>query len=188
MKLGVSRTSSGTETGGSRPATTRQTCLQCGVMALDAATTFCRRCGLAYGAPPRASAELPTCPVCYLAVDDDGRIAARSGRGRLDLSSHIDEHRQFPVGDDDYLDTLRVGDRIRIGPFLATFDLVRRYLVTGSLDGGRRRAATHDAIIIAMGQVARWGSNAQVFGDQPEWQAARDAVTQLMERYSRVRR
>lgn len=184
----MSRSSPGTQTGRTQPVAIRQTCLQCGVMALDGATSFCRRCGLAYGTPPRASAELPACPVCYRAVDDDGRIAARSGRGRLDLSSHIDEHRQFPVGDDEYLESLRVGDRIRIGSFFAPFDLVRRYLVTGSLDGGRRRAATHDAIVIAMGQVARWGSDAQVFGDQPEWQAARSAVTRLMERYSQGRR
>jgi hypothetical protein len=168
-------------------ADARPTCLQCGVVALDGSTTFCRRCGLPYGEPPRADANLPTCPVCYATTDDDGRLAARSGRGRLDLVEHIEEHRQFPVGDDEYLETLRVGDNIRIGRFSAPFDLVRRYLVTGSLDGGRRRAATHNAIVTAMAQIGRWGTNAQVFGDQPQWREAREAVSDLMERYARGR-
>jgi hypothetical protein len=165
----------------------RPTCLQCGIVAPDAATTFCRRCGLPYGEPPRADAELPACPVCYRSVDDDGRIAAHSGRGRLDLVGHIDEHAQFPVGDDDFLESLRFGDRIRIGRFVAPYDLVRRYLVTGSMDGGRRRAATHNAIVTAMAQIGRWGANANVFGDQAEWREAREAVTALMERYARGR-
>lgn len=165
----------------------RPTCLQCGVVALDATTAFCRRCGLPYGEPPRADANLPSCPICYATVDDDGRIAARSGRGRLDLVEHIEEHRQYPVGDDDYLESLRVGDRIRIGRFTAPFDLVRRYLVTGSLDGGRRRAATHNAIVTAMAQIGRWGPNAAVFGDQPQWREAREAVAALMEHYARGR-
>jgi hypothetical protein len=183
MKLGLFR--AGTDSGARTDA--RPTCLQCGVIALDSATTFCRRCGLPYGQPPRADAELPTCPVCYASVDDDGRITARNHRGRLDLVGHIDEHRQYPVGDDDYLESLRVGDRVRIGRFVAPYDLVRRYLVTGSLDGGRRRAATHNAIVTAMAQIGRWGTNPNIFGDQPEWQQAREAVTELMERYARGR-
>jgi hypothetical protein len=161
------------------------TCLQCGVQALDSSTTFCRRCGLPYGAPPRIDADLPSCPICYATVDDDGRIASRTGGGRLDLVSHIEEHERYPVGDDDFLETLREGDRIRIGRFVAPFDLVRRYLVTGSLDGGRRRVAQHNAIVTAMAQVARWGPNATVFGDQSEWREAREAVSRLMERYAR---
>ena len=132
-------------------------------------------------------AELPTCPVCYHSVDADGRLAARTGGRRLDLVSHIDEHRQFPVGDDDYLETLRVGDRIQIGRFAAPFDIVRRYLVTGSLDGGRRRAMAHTAIVTAMAQIGRWGTTADILGDQPEWRDARDAVSRLMERYARGR-
>jgi hypothetical protein len=176
-----------TTSDGNAAAPIRPTCLQCGVPALDG-TTFCRRCGLPYGDPPRADANLPSCPVCYLSVDDDGRIESRMGGRRLDLVTHIDEHRQFPVGDDDYLESLRVGDRIRIGRFTAPFDVVRHYLVTGSLDGGRRRAAVHNAIVTAMAQVARWGRNPEVFGDQPEWQDAREAVSALMDRYAQGRR
>ena len=188
MKLGLFRsTAADADAGATKRSDRRSTCLQCGVVALDDSTTFCRRCGLPYGAPPRADAELPSCPVCYASVDDDGRIAARSSHRRLDLVGHIDEHRQFPVGDDDYLESLRVGDRIHIGRFVAPFDLVRRYLVTGSLDGGRRRAAAHNAIVMAMAQIGRWGHNAEVFGDQPEWREGREAVTELMERYARGR-
>jgi hypothetical protein len=188
MKLGLFRQSTAVaEAPRTARADGRPTCLQCGVVAIDGSTTFCRRCGLPYGAAPREDANLPTCPVCYRSVDDDGRLAARQGRARLDLVGHIEEHQQFPVGDDDYLESLRVGDRIRIGRFVAPFDLVRRYLVTGSLDGGRRRAATHNAIVTAMAQIGRWGTNANVFGDQPEWQAAREAVSELMERYARGR-
>ena len=165
----------------------RPTCLECGVTAIDGSTGFCRRCGLPYGERPRADATLPSCPVCYRSVDDDGRLPARNGGRRLDLVSHIEEHRQYPVGDDDYLETLRVGDRIRIGRFVAPFDLVRRYLVTGSLDGGRRRAATHNAIVTAMAQIGRWGHAATVLGDQQEWREAREAVSALMERYARSR-
>jgi hypothetical protein len=163
------------------------TCLQCGVEAADPTISFCRRCGLPYGSAPRHDAELPACPVCYQSVDADGRLPSRSGPGRLDLVAHIDEHDHYPVGDDDFLETLREGDRIRIGRFVAPFDLVRRYLVTGSLDGGRRRAAQHNAIVMAMAQVARWGTNATVFGDQPEWREAREAVSRLMDRYARGR-
>ncbi len=181
MRLGLFRA----ESGNAAAPDQRLTCLQCGVVALEGATAFCRRCGLSFGQPPRADAELPTCPVCYASVDDDGRIASRGRHGRLDLVSHIDEHRQFPVGDDDYLESLRIGDRIRIGRFEAPFHLVRRYLVTGSLDGGRRRAATHNAIVTAMAQIGRWGTSPDIFGDQPDWRDAREAVAALMERYAR---
>lgn len=178
MKLGLFRTDASGRAGGA------STCLQCGVTGVDPSLTFCRRCGLPYGEPPRPDADLPACPVCYQSVDDDGRLPARGRRGRLDLIGHIDEHRQYPVGDDAYLESLRFGDRIRIGRFVAPFDLVRRYLVTGSMDGGRRRAATHDAIVTAMAQIGRWGTDATILGDQPEWQAARAAVSELMERYA----
>lgn len=186
MKLGLFRGSAADAPVDGRRTGSRPTCLQCGVPAVDR-STFCRRCGLPYGDPPRADANLPACHICYRAVDDDGRIPSKAGRGRLDLVAHIDEHRQFPVGDDEYLESLRVGDRIRIGRFVAPFDLVRRYLVTGTLDGGRRRAAAHNAIVTAMAQIGRWGTNAAVFGDQPEWREAREAVTALMERYARGR-
>jgi len=36
-----------------------------------------------------------------------------------------------------------------------------------------------------MGQVARWGLDASVVGDQPEWAEARQALAHLMERYHR---
>jgi hypothetical protein len=158
-------------------------CLQCGVPAPRADQTFCRRCGLPYGDMPRADAELPTCPVCYRSMDDDGRVPARGGDGRLDLAGHMAEHERFPVGDDDFLESLREGDRIRIGRHYAPFDLVRRYLVTGALDGGRRRAFEHSAIVNAMKQVARWGIGGTIIGDQAEWADARAAVSELMERY-----
>jgi hypothetical protein len=62
--------------------------------------------------------------------------------------------------------------------------VVRRYLVTGQVNAGRGRALAHDAIVNAMTQIGRWGSSGTVFGDQPEWAAARMAVSQLMERYA----
>ena len=163
-------------------------CLQCGTPATGAA--FCRRCGLPYGAPPRADVELPACHVCYVSVDDDGRTASlERPLLRVDLEHHLAEHDRFPVGDDDYLESLRVGDRIRIARWTATFDVVRRYLVTGNVEGGRRRSFEHNAIVTAMTQIKRWGPDAgsKIFGDQPEWQAARAAVSELMERYHRPR-
>jgi hypothetical protein len=158
-------------------------CLQCGTVA---ACDFGRRCGLKIGAAPRAEAALPSCPVCYATVDDDGRLPSyHPMRGRVDLVAHIGEHDQFPVGDDDYLESLRAGDQIRIDRWTAPFDLVRRYLVTGMIDGGRRRSFQHSAIVTAMAQIKRWGADAEVFGDQAEWKAAREAVSRLMERYHR---
>src|SRR5829696_6071851 len=161
-------------------------CLQCGTPASNA--SFCRRCGLPYGAPPRADAALPSCHVCYQTVEDDGRLASLAQAGlRVDLQHHLAEHDRFPVGDDDYLESLRVGDKIRIGRWTAPFDLVRRYLVTGNIDGGRNRSFEHNAIVNAMTQLRRWGADAggHILGDQPEWQAARGAVSELMERYHR---
>jgi hypothetical protein len=55
------------------------------------------------------------------------------------------------------------------------------------VDAGRSRAAYHDAIVTAMTQLARWGRDAAVFGDQPEWAEARAAVGDLIERYQRGR-
>ena len=97
---------------------------------------------------------------------------------------HRGEHDAHPVGDDDWLESLREGDRIRIGRWSAPFDVVRRYLVTGQVEAGRGRALAHDAIVNAMTQIRRWGPNGVVFGDQPEWAAARAAVSALMERYA----
>ena len=168
------------------PVTIQTACLSCGTPARSASSTFCGRCGLPFGTEPPSHVELPSCPVCYRSSDDDGRFASQVHAGlRLDLPRHVAEHEQHPVGDDDYLESLREGARIRIGRWMAPFDLVRRYLVTGSLDGGRRRQFEHDLIVTAMTQLARFGPNAVILGDQPEWRAARDAVAELMERFHR---
>lgn len=162
------------------------TCLQCGLVATRAAARMCRRCGLPFGEAPPASARLAECPVCYRETDPDGRVASMASPARrLDINEHVAEHERFPVGDDAFLETLRVHDRIRIGRWSAPYDLVRRYLVTGVVDAGRNRLALHNAIVTAMTQVQRWGPGAQVAGDQGEWQAAREAVETLMERYHR---
>jgi hypothetical protein len=171
------------------PGTGAAVCLQCGMSAPNPSITFCRRCGLPFGAAPRADAALPTCPICYRTVGDDGLLPSnRPNAGRVDLVAHMDEHEQFPVGDDELLESLRQGDRIRIGRWEAPFDLVRRYLVTGALDGGRRRSYQHSAIVTAMAQIGRWGPDAEVFGDQEEWREARRAVTELMDRYQQGQR
>jgi hypothetical protein len=163
-------------------------CLQCGTPAGQSKAAFCRRCGLPYGEPPRANAELPMCPVCYRTVDDDGRLPSDDYPGlRVDLVRHQAEHDRHPVGDDDWLETLREGDRIRVGRWSAPFETVRRYLVTGQVDAGRNRALAHDNIVTAMTQIRRWGVDGDIFGDQPEWAAARVAVGELMDRYGRGR-
>ena len=59
--------------------------------------------------------------------------------------------------------------------------------MTGQVEAGRQRQLAHDTIVTAMTQLRRWGSGADIFGDQPEWAAARNAVTELMERYARRR-
>lgn len=164
-------------------------CLQCGTVARRPGVAVCGRCGLPFGAPPREDARLATCPVCYRETDPDGLIASPlPGGWRVPLPRHIHDHEQAPVGDDDLLESLREGDRIRIGRWRAPFDLVRRYLVTGVVDAGRSRAAQHDAIVTAMTQLARWGPGAAVLGDQPEWAEAREAVAALMTRYHRGHR
>jgi hypothetical protein len=186
MRLGfAARPAAGPDVGAATVAGAAQRCLQCGTEAARSDVTFCRRCGLPFGSPPRADATLPVCHVCYRTVDEDGRIQSRSGRGRLDLVAHVLEHDRYPVGDDDYLESLREGDRIRIGRHHAPFDLVRRYLVTGAVDGGRRRTLQHNAIVTAMKQLARWGDRPAIVGDQQEWADARLAVSRLMERYHR---
>ena len=164
-------------------------CLQCGTPAARPDATFCRRCGLPYGDAPRADAELPTCPTCYRTVDDDGRTDSLDLPGlRVDLRHHMAEHDRHPVGDDEWLETLREGDKIRWGRWTAPFDTVRRYLVTGQVEAGRNRQLAHDLIVTAMTQIRRFGTEGVILGDQPEWQAARVAVSQLMERYAAGRR
>lgn len=159
-------------------------CLQCGTPAGRPDARICRRCGIAFGDAPPPNARLAECPVCYRESDDDGRFAslARPGK-RLDLPAHVDEHDRSPVGDDAWLETLREYDLIRIGRWTAPFDMVRRYLVTGAVDAGRNRLAQHNSVVTAMTQIQRWGRNPDVFGDQAEWRAARDAVAQVMDRY-----
>ncbi len=165
------------------------TCLQCGTIARRPGVAVCGRCGLPFGARPRDDAALPACPVCYREVEPDGRLASLiAASRRVSLPAHVEEHDEAPVGDDEWLELLREGERVRIGRWRAPFDLVRRYLVTGVVEAGRSRAARHDAIVTAMTQLARWGPSATVFGDQPEWVEARAAVVDLMERYHRGRR
>ena len=160
-------------------------CLQCGTPAGSTRATFCRRCGLPYGERPRADVELPSCPVCYRTVEDDGRLPSLDRQGlRVDLVRHQAEHETHPVGDDDWLESIREGDRIRVGRWTAPFEVVRRYLVTGQVEAGRNRALAHDAIVYAMTQLRRWGPDGVVFGDQPEWAAARTAITHLLDRYA----
>jgi hypothetical protein len=164
-------------------------CLQCGMPSDRARGSFCRRCGLPYGQRPSRTVELPACPVCYRTVDDDGRLPSLDRPSlRVDLVRHRDEHDRHPVGDDDWLESLRAGDRIRIDRWTASFDTVRRYLVTGQIDAGRNRRLAHDVIVTAMTQLNRWGPDADILDDAPDWKAARAAVTTLMERYARGRR
>lgn len=168
------------------PVAIQIACLSCGTPARSVTSTFCGRCGRPFGAAPPFHVELPACPVCYASAGDDGRFESAAAPGlRQDLPRHMAEHDRFPVGDDDYLESLREGSRIRIGRWTAPFDIVRRYLVTGALDGGRRRQFEHDLIVTAMTQLARFGPGAVILGDQPEWRAAREAVAGLMERYHR---
>jgi len=164
-------------------------CLQCGTPSDQGRGAFCRRCGLPYGAAPRATAELPTCPICYTTVDDDGRLPSLERPGlRMDLVRHQAEHDRYPVGDDDWLESQREGDRIRIGKWSAPFETVRRYLVTGQVDAGRNRQLAHDAIVTAMTQLKRWGPDGDIFGDLPDWKTARLAVVEMMDRYGQGRR
>ena len=164
-----------------------QTCLQCGATRSRPDAVMCRRCGLRFGDAPSVSAKLPECPVCYREADADGRFPSEARPGfRLDVNAHVGEHDRYPVGDDDWLDSLRVGDRVRIGRWTAPFDLVRRYLVTGVVDAGRARLEQHTAVINAMAQVARFGPGAEIAGDQQAWREARAAVESVMERYHRT--
>lgn len=163
-------------------------CRQCGRRPSRPDAAVCGRCGIPFGSAPRADVALPICPICYATVADDGLLPSLAEAGRhVPIAEHIVEHERHPVGDDEWLETLRAGDRIRIGRWEAPFDVVRRYLVTGVVDAGRRRAMLHDAIVSAMGQVARWGDDASssMIGDQPEWREARAAVSALLERYHR---
>ena len=162
-------------------------CLQCGTRGRSKASTFCGRCGLPFGEPPRAEGNLASCHICYQTTGEDGRFESLDAPGRrVDLQRHMAEHDHHAVGDDEYLESLREGDRIRIGRWTASFDVVRRYLVTGVVEAGRRRTFEHNMIVTAMTQIRRFGTDADIMGDQPEWQASRLAVSSLMERYHRT--
>ncbi len=163
-------------------------CRQCGAGQPNRSVAYCRRCGIPYGSAPSAEARLPSCPVCYRTADDDGLLPSPGGPARrLPIADHLVEHERYPVGDDEWLETLRVGDRIRVGDGWAPFELVRRYLVTGVIDAGRGRQFLHDAVVTAISQLARWGTaEVDILADQEDWRAARLAVTRLMERYHRA--
>jgi hypothetical protein len=79
---------------------------------------------------------------------------ARAG-GRTTYEQHAYDHEVRPVGDDDWLETLRDGDDIVIGRWRAPFTLTRRYLVTGQWDGGRDRTYAHNAVVLAMVGASR---------------------------------
>ena len=85
-------------------------CLQCGSAAARPGITFCRRCGLPFGDAPRADAELPTCPICYRTAGPDGLLPSPLAPGhRVSLAAHQRDHDRAPVGDDDWLESLREG-------------------------------------------------------------------------------
>ncbi len=130
-------------------------CLRCGYVATGAAA-FCRRCGLPFGAAPQVEAQGAPgeCPVCYARADRGGLYPAPGG-GRTSYERHAYDHELRPVGDDDWLETLRDGDEIVVGRWRAPWDLTRRYLVTGQWDGGTARTLVHNAVIIAMVGAAR---------------------------------
>jgi hypothetical protein len=130
-------------------------CLRCGYVSTTSGA-FCRRCGLPYGAAPAVAADdTPAeCPVCYARADRSGAYPAPGG-GRTTYERHAYDHEIRPVGDDDWLETLRDGDEIVIERWRAPFALTRRYLVTGQWDGGRDRAYAHNALIVAMVGASR---------------------------------
>jgi hypothetical protein len=168
---------------------TDRICRQCGTASTADRAVVCRRCGLRFGDEPRRDAQLPTCPICYVTVDDDGLTPSLGQRfQRVNLVEHMQEHDAFPPGDDEWLGTLRRGDQMAIGRFTAPFDLVRRYLVTGQIEAGRGRTIQHNAVLTAMAQIKRWGRDPDVFGDQPSWQEARGELAHLMDRYAQGRR
>ena len=164
-------------------------CLQCGTPSDQGRGAFCRRCGLPYGQPPRATAELPTCPICYRTVDDDGRLPSLERHGVARRPRPSPGRTRPPSGRRRRLARIAPtrATGYPIGKWHAPFDTVRRYLVTGQVDAGRNRALAHDAIVTAMTQIKRWGPHGDIFGDLPDWKAARQAVVEMMERYARGR-
>lgn len=137
---------------------TVRSCHRCGYSAVTAGS-YCRRCGLPYGAAPAVVADdgPAECPVCYTRADRGGLYPAPGG-GRTTYERHARDHELRPVGDDDWLETLRDGDEIVIERWRAPFALTRRYLVTGQWDAGRARVYVHNAVIIAMVGASRGGT------------------------------
>ena len=162
-------------------------CRQCGRPPSRPGALVCPRCGIPFGGAPRDDLARPSCHICYATVGDDGLLPSLAGTGvGVPIADHLTEHDRYPVGDDDWLESIRQGDRVRVGRWEAPFDIVRRYLVTGVFDAGRRRAIQHDALVTAMGQLSRWGADASsIVADQPEWREAREAIGALMERFHR---
>jgi hypothetical protein len=80
------------------------------------------------------------------------------GGGWTTYERHAYDHEQRPVGDDEWLETLRDGDDIVIDRWRAPFDLTRRYLVTGQWDGGRDRQYAHNAVVLAMADASAGGT------------------------------
>jgi hypothetical protein len=143
-----------------------RTCQRCGYSAATNAG-FCRRCGLPYGAAPVVvSEDAPAeCPVCYAKADRRGMWPAPGG-GWTTYERHAYDHEQRPVGDDDWLETLRDGDDIVIDRWRAPFDLTRRYLVTGQWVGGKDRTYAHNAVVLAMADAS--GSHSASTAPAPE--------------------
>jgi len=128
----------------------------------------------------------PECPVCYAAIDRRDLFPDSRG-GRTTYELHAFAHELRPVGDDEWLETLRDGDEIRIGAWRAPYDLTRRYLVTGQWEGGRAREYAHNAVVLAMVGASRAaaadaaGSGAAA--SSGDLDVARRAVEDLRERY-----
>jgi hypothetical protein len=142
-------------------------CLRCGYASTGPAA-FCRRCGLPFGAAPQVEAgDGPgECPVCYARADRSGLFPAPGGR--TSYERHAYDHEVRPVGDDDWLETLRGGDEITIGRWRAPYDLTRRYLVTGQWDGGAARTYVHNAVILAMVGASRDAAEGKTTAPAPE--------------------
>jgi len=143
-------------------------CLRCGYASTGPAA-FCRRCGLPFGAAPQVEARdgPGECPVCYARADRSGLFPAPGG-GRTSYERHAYDHEVRPVGDDDWLETLREGDQVAIGRWRAPFDLTRRYVVTGQWDGGVGRTYVHNAVILAMVGASRDAAQGIAAAPPPE--------------------
>ena len=72
---------------------------------------------------------------------------------------HMVEHDRHPVGDDEWLETLREGDRSggAAGPRRSTPSAATSS--PGRSTPGRNRQLAHDVIVTAMTQIRRWGPN-----------------------------